>query len=344
MSRAWLTRVSPFLQAGHRAKASADECKRQISADFGALPVHRRTGEACGQDCVNCVNFVSEQRPQMNESVPPATAETAAPESAGKKKEEGSFAAFLVKLVIAVVLFRTLLFTSFSIPSESMMPRLLVGDFLFASKWSYGYSGASLPIDWDSGKGKILGRLPERGDVVIFKHPLDRTDYVKRVIGLPGDTIQMVDGVLVLNGEPVRKQRLADFVLPIDADRGCGPGRSSFTVRDAGGSFTCRFPRYRETLPGGISYQVLDLGVTDVDNTEPQIVPEGMVFMMGDNRDNSQDSRRPAVPNGWVGLVPVENLVGRASFMFFSIDGSAEWFKPWTWFAATRWDRIGRAI
>ena len=129
----------------------------------------------------------------MNESAPAAAPDSGA-EKPATKKDESSFAAFLVKLVIAVVLFRTLLFTSFSIPSESMMPRLLVGDFLFASKWSYGYSGASLPIDWDSGKGKIFGSLPERGDVVIFKHPLDRTDYVKRVIGLPGDTIQMVGG------------------------------------------------------------------------------------------------------------------------------------------------------
>jgi signal peptidase I len=280
----------------------------------------------------------------MNETAPAVAPDSDGDQPAAKKKDEGSFAAFLVKLVIAVVLFRTLLFTSFSIPSESMMPRLLVGDFLFASKWSYGYSGASLPIDWDSGQGKIFGRLPERGDVVIFKHPLDRTDYVKRVIGLPGDTIQMAGGVLVLNGEPVPKQRIADFVVPIDAGGGCGPGRASFTVRGPDGRFSCRFPRYRETLPGGVSYQVLDLAVTDVDTTEPQIVPEGMVFMMGDNRDNSQDSRRAAVPNGWVGMVPVENLVGRASFMFFSTDGSAELFKPWTWFTAARWDRIGRAI
>src|SRR5688572_24876953 len=137
--------------------------------------------------------------------VPDSAEETPA---AKKKKEEGSFLGFLVKLVIAVALFRTLLFTSFSIPSESMMPRLLVGDYLFASKWSYGYSGASLPIDWNSGKGRILGSLPDRGDVVIFKHPIDRTDYVKRVIGLPGDTVQMVGGVLQLNGEPVPKARL----------------------------------------------------------------------------------------------------------------------------------------
>ena len=277
----------------------------------------------------------------MNDA-PASAPDSASAEPVPTKKEEGSFLAFLVKLVIAVVLFRTLLFTSFSIPSESMMPRLLVGDFLFASKWSYGYSGASLPIDWDSGKGRIFGSLPERGDVVIFKHPLDRTDYVKRVIGLPGDTVQMVGGVLQLNGEPVPKRRIADFVVRIEPDGHCW--RASFTHKLDDGGFTCRYPRYRETLPSGVSYEVLDLGVTDVDTTEPQIVPEGMVFMMGDNRDNSQDSRRAAVPGGWVGLVPVENLVGRASFMFFSTDGSAEWLKPWTWFTAARWDRIGRAI
>jgi signal peptidase I len=277
----------------------------------------------------------------MNDTAPAVTPES----SGGKpvaKKEEGSFVAFLFKLVIAVVLFRTLLFTSFSIPSESMMPRLLVGDFLFASKWSYGYSGASLPIDWDSGKGRIFGRLPDRGDVVIFKHPLDRTDYVKRVIGLPGDTVQMIGGVLHLNGVPVRKERIADFVLPIRPDGHCWQAR--YSRREADGSFACHYPRFRETLPSGVRYQVLDLGTSDVDTTEPLIVPEGMVFMMGDNRDNSQDSRRPAVRGGWVGLVPVENLVGRASFMFFSTDGTAEWIQPWTWFTAARWDRIGHAI
>jgi signal peptidase I len=272
-----------------------------------------------------------------------------APEAAGdkpaetpKKKDEGSFAAFLVKLVIAVVLFRTLLFTSFSIPSESMMPRLLVGDYLFASKWSYGYSGASLPIDWDSGKGRIFGSLPERGDVVIFKHPVDRTDYVKRVIGLPGDTVQMVGGVLHLNGEPVPKVKLADAVFPIEADGHCR--EAQFAVRQADGDFACRYPQYRETLPSGVSYNVLDLGVVPQDTTEPVIVPEGHLFMMGDNRDNSLDSRFPPVAGQGVGLVPVENLVGRASFMFFSTDGSAEWIKPWTWFTAARWGRIGQPI
>ena len=282
----------------------------------------------------------------MNDTAPAASAdsppESAADKPAETKKDEGSFLAFLVKLVIAVVLFRTLLFTSFSIPSESMMPRLLVGDYLFASKWSYGYSGASLPIDWDSGKGRILGSLPERGDVVIFKHPVDRTDYVKRVIGLPGDTVQMVGGVLHLNGEPVPKVKLADAVFPIEPDGHCREER--FVERRGDGSFACRYPQFRETLPSGVSYNVLDLGLEPQDTTEPVIVPEGRVFMMGDNRDNSLDSRFPPVAGQGVGLVPVENLVGRASFMFFSTDGTAEWIKPWTWFTAARWNRIGRPI
>ena len=258
------------------------------------------------------------------------------------KKKQDSFPIFLLKLVVIVVLFRTLLFTSFMIPSESMMPRLLVGDYLFAAKWPYGYSGASLPIDWDSGEGRIFGSLPDRGDVVIFKHPIDRTDYVKRVIGLPGDQVQMVAGVLHLNGEPVKKERIADFEVAIQPDGRCREAR--FAQRLADGSFVCRYPRYRETLPEGTTYNVLDLGLVGADTTPPVVVPEGRLFLMGDNRDNSLDSRFPAVPQEGIGLVPVENLVGRASFMFFSTDGTAEWLKPWTWFTAARWDRIGRGI
>lgn len=278
----------------------------------------------------------------MTEPVPAAAPEPTetAPEKPAKK--EDSFALFLVKLVVAVVLFRTLLFTSFMIPSESMMPRLLVGDYLFAAKWPYGYSGASLPIDWDSGKGRIFGSVPDRGDVVIFKHPIDRSDYVKRVVGIPGDQVQMVAGVLHLNGQPVPKERIADFVLPIQANQGCREVR--FTERQPDGSFACHYPQYRETLPGGVSYNVLDLGLTPQDTTPPIVVPEGMLFLMGDNRDNSLDSRFPPVAQQGIGLVPVENLVGEASFMFFSTDGSAEWLKPWTWFTAARWERIGRGI
>jgi signal peptidase I len=271
------------------------------------------------------------------------TAEVTPPAEAEKKKEEGSFLWFLVKLVLAVLVFRTFIFTSFMIPSESMMPRLLEGDYLFAAKWPYGYSRASLPLDVDVGDGRLFGSLPERGDVVIFKHPVDRVDYVKRVVGLPGDTVQMVAGQLVLNGTPVPKRKIADLVVPQRPSEGCKAG-VQFTVRLDDGRPGCRYPRFVETLPSGVSYEVLDLGVRPQDTTEPVVVPEGRLFMMGDNRDNSLDSRFPAVPNEGVGLVPVDNVAARASFMFFSTDGSAEWLKPWTWFTAARWDRIGRGI
>ncbi|HYC80227.1 MAG TPA: signal peptidase I [Solirubrobacterales bacterium] len=265
----------------------------------------------------------------------------AAPVAADKPKtDEGSFVWFLVKLVVAVVLFRTLLFTSFMIPSESMMPRLLTGDYLFAAKWPYGYSRASLPFDLDVGGGRLFGDLPARGDVVIFKHPVDRSDYVKRVIGLPGDTVQMVAGVLHLNGVPVQKRRIADFVVPIAADEGCRGVR--FTRKLAGGGFACSYPQFRETLPGGASYNVLDLGLLPQDTTPPVVVPEGRLFLMGDNRDNSLDSRFPAVAQQGIGLVPVDNVAGQASFMFFST--SSRWGSPSTWLSGIRWRRMGRAI
>ena len=279
----------------------------------------------------------------MNESLPAEAESPAEPATEAKpKKKQDSFLVFLIKLVVIVVLFRTLLFTSFMIPSESMMPRLLVGDYLFAAKWPYGYSGASLPIDWRTDNGRLFAGLPDRGDVVIFKHPIDRTDYVKRVIGLPGDTVQMIAGQLVLNGTPVPKRKIADFLMPIRADESCREVR--FTERQTDGSFVCRYPQFRETLPSGVSYDVFDLGARDADTTPPVVVPEGRLFLMGDNRDNSLDSRFPAVPQQGIGLVPVENLVGEASFMFFATDGTAEWIKPWTWFSAARWERIGRGI
>jgi signal peptidase I len=287
----------------------------------------------------------------MSESTPLA-ADAAEPTTEAKpKKKQDSFLVFLLKLAVIVLLFRTLVFTSFMIPSESMMPRLLVGDYLFAAKWPYGYSRASLPLDRAVvPEGRLFSSLPERGDVVIFKHPIDRVDYVKRVIGLPGDTVQMVAGQLVLNGTPVPKRRIADFVLPTTVGKGCVTGLDGeggevdFTHRNDDGSFECRYPQYRETLPGGVSYNVLDTGVSEKDTTEPDIVPEGRLFLMGDNRDHSADSRFPAIADQGVRFVPVDNLAGRASFMFFSTDGSAEWLKPWTWFTAARWSRMGRGI
>jgi len=266
----------------------------------------------------------------MTENVTPR--EVVEPKEAKPKEKEDwkSFGWFLVKLVIVVLLFRTLVFTSFNIPSESMMPRLLVGDYLFAQKWSYGYSRYSLPFDMDVGDGRVFASLPEHGDVAIFKHPIDHTDYIKRVIGLPGDTVQMVDGQVILNGEAVPKERIEDFVLELPAGERCYSGR--FAMQTEEGAPACRYPQFRETLPNGVSYDVLDLGIVGVDNTAPVIVPEGHVFMMGDNRDNSQDSRRASVSGGWVGLVPTENLVAEASFMY------------WSWGNGVRWNRMFKGI
>ena len=275
----------------------------------------------------------------MTESIPAET-EAPAPPAAEENpaKKQDPFWVFLLKLVVIVLVFRTFIFTSFMIPSESMMPRLLVGDYLFAAKWPYGYSGASLPIDWPGPHGRVFGSLPERGDVVIFKHPIDRVDYVKRVIGLPGDTVQMVAGQLVLNGTPVPKRRIADLVIPQAVSEPC----RGTTERHADGEFFCRYERFRETLPGGKTYEVLDLGIYDQDTTEPIVVPEDHVFMMGDNRDNSLDSRFPAEAERGVGLVPVDNLAGRASFMFFST--SSSWGTPGSWLSGIRWSRMGKAI
>lgn len=242
---------------------------------------------------------------------------------------------------IFIALFlRSFAYEPFNIPSESMLPRLLVGDYLFVSKWPYGYSRYSFPLGMPIFEGRIAEHMPERGDIAVFKGPQDnRTDFIKRVIGLPGDIIQMRGGVLFLNGQEVEKTRVDDFVAPISENMTCMTGEI-FT--DENGVRTCRYLRYQEVLPGGRTYDVLDTTLdSDADNTAPFVVPEGHLFMMGDNRDNSADSRFPSVTGG-MGFVPVENLVGRASFMFFSTDGSASWLLPWTWFTAARWDRIGR--
>jgi signal peptidase I len=278
----------------------------------------------------------------VSKAPPEPTADSTEATVPKPKKEEGSFLWFLVKLVIFVLVFRTFIFSTFSIPSESMLPRLMVGDYLFTSKWPYGYSRASLPIDIDIGDGTLFASLPERGDIVVFKHPIDRTDYIKRVIGLPGDTMQMVAGVVHIDGVPVKKERIADFVRPVGPYNRCD--RTQFRETAADGTLVCRYPRFRETLPNGRTYEVLDFGLTAIDTTEPIIVPEGHVFLMGDNRDNSQDSRRPSVAGGWVGLVPTENIVSRAEVIAFSTDGTSSWINPVSWFTAARGERIGDGL
>lgn len=256
---------------------------------------------------------------------------------------EGSgFISFLIKLLLAVLVLRVFVFSPFSIPSESMLPRLMNGDYLIAAKWPYGWSRHSLPFDLPLPTGRVLASTPERGDVAIFKHPVDGSDYIKRVIGLPGDSVAVIGGQVVLNGKLVRREPLRDFIAPMSPNTGCEWGGE--TVRLEDGSEACAYRRFRETLPGGKSYEVLDFGLTGGDSFAPVTVPEGMMFVMGDNRDNSRDSRWKAAAGDAVGLVPLDRLVGRAGLIVWSTDGSAEWIKPWTWFSAARWDRIGRTL
>jgi signal peptidase I len=262
------------------------------------------------------------------------------------KQEGGSFSWFLVKLAVVVLLLRSFVFAPFSIPSESMLPRLLIGDYLVVAKWPYGFSKYSIPFSpplWD---GRIFGRQPERGDVVVFKAPPNQAqDYIKRVIGLPGDLIEVREGQLFINGTPVQKKRVADLVEPLTTNSACAKSDAvQFREVASDGSERCRYPRFQETLPNGKTYQVLDLGMIAADNTEVYSVPAGHVFLMGDNRDRSADSRFPAVEGAGIGIVPQDNLIGRAWFTVFSTDGSASWVLPWTWFTAARWSRIGEGF
>jgi signal peptidase I len=259
---------------------------------------------------------------------------------AGKPEKEENFFVFLIKLALIVIVFRSFIFSPFNIPSESMLPRLQNGDYLLAAKWPYGFSRYSMPLSAPVIPGRIFATAPEPGDIAIFKAPpLNDIDYIKRVIGLPGDQIQMVGGQLHINGSAVPKERVADFEIAVTPNTRCY--LSQYQATNQAGEQVCHYPRYRETLPNGRSYYVLDYGEYPQDNTEPFVVPEGHLFMMGDNRDNSMDSRFPAIPGQGIGIVPQDSLVGRATVMMFSTDGSAEWIKPWTWFTAARWDRIG---
>lgn len=286
----------------------------------------------------------------MNETAS-TTAETlagsevnSAPETTNKQKEEGSFLAFLLKLAIFVLVLRSFIFAPFSIPSESMLPGLQNGDHLFAAKWSYGFSNFSLPFGIEPfAAGRLFASQPERGDIAIFRAPpLNNEDYIKRVIGLPGDQIQMIGGVLHINGVAVRKEAIEDFEIAVSPNTQCASHQYEATRTD--GTLVCRYPQYRETLPNGVTYNVLDFGERPQDDTPARIVPQGMVFMMGDNRDNSLDSRFPAQPGRGVGLVPQDNLVGEALVISWSTDGSSAWIKPWTWFSAARWGRIGDTL
>jgi signal peptidase I len=257
-----------------------------------------------------------------------------------KPKEDENFFVFLIKLVLIVGIFRSFIFSPFNIPSESMLPRLENGDYLLAAKWPYGFSKYSMPFSLPLIPGRVLPHQPARGDVVIFKAPPGNdVDYIKRVIGLPGDTVQLKGGVVWLNGKAVPKVKQDDFVIRISPNTNCVS--PEFEALEKDGTPSCHYPQFKETLPEGKSYNVLDLGYRPQDDTPPVLVPADRLFLMGDNRDNSMDSRFPAIEGGGIGLVPQENLVGRATIVMWSTDGGANWFLPWTWFTAARWNRIG---
>ncbi len=242
---------------------------------------------------------------------------------AARAKKEGGFAETLKTVVYAVLIaifVRTFAYEPFMIPSGSMLPTLLVGDYLFVSKFSYGYSRHSLPFSPPLFEGRVLGAVPERGDVIVFKLPKDnKTDYIKRVVGLPGDRIQVSAGRLYINDQLVEREAVGE----VDVTRGSG--------------FNRRVTEYVETLPGGRQHKIWEASDQEyLDNTPIFVVPDGHVFAMGDNRDSSQDSR---VQN-LVGYIPLENLVGRADVLFFSKEPDDSILKVWNWPSSIRWGRI----
>ena len=226
--------------------------------------------------------------------------------------------------LIAVVI-RTFLFEPFNIPSGSMIPTLLIGDYLFVAKYSYGFSRYSFPFSPNFFSGRIFASVPHRGDVVVFRYPPDPSeDYIKRVIGLPGDHVQVRDGQLYIDGQEVPRQLAGDYATD---DQGI-----HMVVR-----------RYIEDLPGGNGYRGADHSILkqtdqgEANNTPDFVVPAQSLFVMGDNRDNSADSR-------FWGYVPMENLVGRAEIIFFSFDARAPWWEVWEWPLEVRWNWIGMVI
>jgi signal peptidase I len=250
-------------------------------------------------------------------------------------------------LVLAVLAFHSLLAKPFYIPSESMMPTLVKGDRLVVTKYPYGWSYVSpsfhvLPFM----QGRLFGRLPERGDIVIVTPPGRTSDYIKRVIGLPGDRLAVRNGTVILNGVAVRRRSIGAARIPVDANVPCDqPQVMQYRVTGSDGRLYCALPLVRETLPGGATFDTIDLGEYPAVDDYPEItIPANHVFLMGDNRDQSADSRVPADQEGLNGPVPYENLGGRAEFITFSLDGTSTLLNPISWFTAMRGNRAGISL
>jgi signal peptidase I len=228
----------------------------------------------------------------------------------------------------------------------SMMPNLLVGDRLVVTKYPYGWSWVSVSFHLlPPMKGRIMGSTPEYGDIVIATPPGAQSDYIKRVIGRPGDTIEVRQGRVILNGKQIPRAVQPNLMLPVDVNSPCNA--SDFPMlkaRGADGRYYCELPIIRETLPNGVSYNTIDLGPDyPLDNYGPYKVPAGHVFLMGDNRDRSADSRASLEELGLGGAVPLENIGGRAEIVTFSLDGSTSW-NPLSWWESLRGDRAGTSL
>jgi len=275
-----------------------------------------------------------------------------------KTEKAGNAIVETIKTVVYALLiagvFRTLFFQPFWIPSGSMKQTLLIGDFVFVNKMAYGYSYASCPsviiprfginLDaqklcgmFDGDNTRLFGGEPERGDVVVFRHPISGRDFIKRLIGMPGDKVQLIDGVVQLNGEVVPQVADGTFdeMMELQGPQGLRPRCANGAVGQGG---ICSKDRATETLPNGVSYAVLNIGPQSSDRTGVYTVPAGQYFFMGDNRDNSADSRLAQTAGG-VGFVPYENLIGRADRIVFSSAGRSMLFF-WTW----RSDRFFKAV
>jgi signal peptidase I len=290
----------------------------------------------------------------LSDTVPDATSEDEKAAPPAEQNESKGSALWreikgLLWVLLAVLAFHSLVAKPFYIPSESMMPGLLTGDRLVVTKYPYGWSWVSPSFHViPPMKGRLFGRMPKRGDIVIVTPPGTRTDYIKRVIGLPGDTLRMVDGQLYINGQAVKRQTLRPDMIPIDANSPCGserdPALYDFRTRGADGKAYCRVPVVRETLPDGHSYETVELGRSNEDTFGPVTIPADHVWLMGDNRDDSADSRVPEWQGGLGGPVPWENIGGRAEFITFSLDGTSVWWNPISWFEALRPGRAGTSL